>query len=220
MNPGEQITFLKQIAKTLAVQFGSKCEVAVHDLAQDPEHTIVAIENGAVTGRRVGDGASQIVLEALKADKDQDLSDQLGYFIRTKDGRILKSSSIYFRDSNGRPSALFSINFDVTELSHSVSILEQLVSPGQDKNDQNEVNVVFSNVNDLLDKLIEESLIHVGKPVAMMNKNDKIKAIKYLESKGAFLIKKSGDRVTKVYDISKYTLYNYLDTEPRQYLTI
>jgi len=214
MNPTDQITFLKQLAKALAVQFGPKCEVAVHDLTNDPENTIVAIENGGVTGRRVGNGASQIVLEALKSDCD--VEDQYGYLIRTRDGRLLKSSSIYMRDNKGHPVALLSINFDVTELSHSISILEQLVNPGQDKQEDNDVNGVFSNVNDLLDKLVEESLAYVGKPVALMNKDDKIKAIKYLDSKGAFLIKKSGDKVTKVYDISKYTLYNYLDTEPEQ----
>jgi len=210
----EQIVFLKQLARTLAVQFGSKCEVAVHDLTQDPEHTIVAIENGSVTGRRVGNGASQIVLEALKSDTEAE--DQIGYMIRTRDGRLLKSSSVYLRDSEGHPVALFSINYDVTELSHSVSILEQLVSPGLEKPHQNDVGEVFSNVNDLLDRLIEESLAHVGKPVALMNKEDKVKAIKYLEKKGAFLIKKSGDKVTKTYDISKYTLYNYLDSEPQE----
>jgi len=214
MNQAEQIVFLKQLAKTLAVQFGSKCEAAVHDLTQDPEQTIVAIENGNVTGRRVGDGASQIVLEAIKSDHE--VEDQLGYLIRTRDGRILKSSSVYFRDSEGNPTALLSINYDVTELSHSISILEQLVSPGQEQQQQNGVGEVFSNVNDLLDKLIEESLAYVGKPVAMMNKEDKVKAIKYLDKKGAFLIKKSGDKVTKVYDISKYTLYNYLDSEPEE----
>jgi len=214
MNPEEQITFLKQLARSLAIQFGSKCEVAVHDLTKDLEHTIVAIENGGITGRRVGDGASQIVLEALKSDRD--VEDQYGYMIRTKDGRLLKSSSIYMRDNEGHPTALLSINFDVTELSHSISILEQLVNTGREKQEHHDVNGVFSNVNDLLDKLIEESLAYVGKPVALMNKDDKIKAIKFLDSKGAFLIKKSGDKVTKTYDISKYTLYNYLDTEQEQ----
>ena len=213
MNPDEKVTFLKQLAKALAVQFGPKCEVAVHDLTKDPEQTIVAIENGAVTGRRVGDGASQIVLEAIKAD--QDAEDQLGYLMRTKDGRLLKSSSVYLRDSEGHPVALLGINYDVTELTHSISIIEQLVSPSQEKENPEDMGEVFSNVNDLLDKLIEESLAYVGKPVAMMIKEDKVKAIKYLESKGAFLIKKSGDKVTKVYDISKYTLYNYLDIEPK-----
>jgi len=214
MNQEKHVDFLKQLARALAVQFGSKCEVAVHDFSQDPEHTIVAIENSNITGRRVGDGASQIVLEAMS--NNGPIEDQLGYLIRTRDGRLLKSSSVYLRGDDGRPAALLSINFDVTELSHSLMILEQFVSPSQDKQPQDDVGEVFSSVNDMLDKLIEESLAYVGKPVALMNKEDKIKAVKYLEKKGAFLIKKSGDKVTKIYDISKYTLYNYLDSEPEQ----
>ena len=50
---------LKQIAAGIAAQFGDKCEVVIHDVSTShPEHTIVHIENGHVSGRRVGDGAS------------------------------------------------------------------------------------------------------------------------------------------------------------------
>ena len=61
------------------------------------------------------------------------------------------------------------------------------------------------------DRLISQSIKLVGKPVAMMNKDDKIKAIQFLNSAGAFLITKSGDKVSKQFGISKYTLYNYMD---------
>ena len=49
-----QLDFYKRLARALALQFGSGCEVVVHDLeAADPSHSIVAIENGHVTGRRL-----------------------------------------------------------------------------------------------------------------------------------------------------------------------
>ena len=55
------LQFLLTLAKGIASQFGPNCEVVVHDLAtNDPERSIVAIENGHVTGRKVGDGPSQI----------------------------------------------------------------------------------------------------------------------------------------------------------------
>ena len=69
-----------------------------------------------------------------------------------------------------------------------------------------------TNVNDLLDELLEQSVRIVGKPVAMMNKEDKVKAIGYLNDAGAMLITKSGDKIAKYFGISKYTLYSYLDT--------
>ncbi len=205
----EQVPFLKQLARALAVQFGEQCEVAVHDLTQDLDHTIIAIENGHVSGRKVGDGASPIVLRALK-DRDG-AKDRYGYLTRTQDGRLLKSTSIYLRGEEDRAIALLSINFDITEITRANTILTQFITTDEAKKNVGEADAIFSNVNDLLERLIEESVDHVGKPVALMNKDDKIKAIRYLDGKGAFLIKKSGDKVTKFYDISKYTLYNYLD---------
>ena len=44
-----------------------------------------------------------------------------------------------------------------------------------------------------------------------MTKEDKIKAIQFLNDAGAFLITKSGDKVAKFFGISKYTLYSYVD---------
>jgi len=207
-----QIPLLKQLAKALSVQFGHNCEVAVHDLTDGLENTIIAIENGHVTGRRIGDSASPIVLRTLKSKEDI-TEDNLGYLTRTQDGRLLKSSSVFFRDETGNIVALLCINYDITELSHVSSIIDRFITTAHDKEDTNGIDSIFSNVNDLLDKLIEESVQFVGKPVALMDKDDKVKAMKFLDEKGAFLIKKAGDKVTKYYDISKYTLYNYLDLE-------
>ena len=67
MPDASTLQFLFQLARGIAGQFGPNCEVVVHDLASnDPESSIVAIENGHVTGRKVGDGPSHVVLEALR----------------------------------------------------------------------------------------------------------------------------------------------------------
>ena len=44
-----------------------------------------------------------------------------------------------------------------------------------------------------------------------MTKEDKVKAIQFLNETGAFLITKSGDKVCRFFGISKYTLYSYID---------
>ena len=54
------------------------------------------------------------------------------------------------------------------------------------------------------------------KPVAMMNKEDKVRAIRYLNDAGAMLIIKSGDRISSYFGISKYTLYSYLDSGSKE----
>ncbi len=71
--------------------------------------------------------------------------------------------------------------------------------------------MITHDVNTLLDELIEQSVALVGVPVPLMSKEDKIKAINFLNDTGAFLITKSGDKVAKYFGISKYTLYSYVD---------
>ena len=69
------------------------------------------------------------------------------------------------------------------------------------------------NIHDMLDDLIQQSVVLVGKPVALMNKEDKVKAIQFLNQNGAFLVTKSGDKIAKYFGISKYTLYSYIDAK-------
>jgi len=202
------LDLLKRLAKALAEQFGDNTEIVVHDLrGDDHEHTIAAIENGQVSQREVGDGPSRIVLEALKGKKPPE--DQLGYLTKTHDGRILKSSTIYIKNDEGKVEGVFAINYDVTELLMAERAIESLLNhktAGQEQPDR-----IPQNVNDLLDDLIEQSVALVGKPVALMTKDDKIDAIQFLNNAGAFLITKSGDKVSKYFGISKYTLYSYID---------
>ena len=205
------LQMLRQIAHGLCSQFGSNCEVVIHDVSSNhPDHSIVHIENGHVSGRKLGDGPSHIVLEALRADPAT-LEDKLSYLTRTHDGRILKSSTIYIRDEDGSVAAIFAINYDITGLLAIEGSLRPLISTGTPESGSSEPESIPLNVNDLLDELISQSIKLVGKPVAMMNKDDKIKAIQFLNNAGAFLITKSGDKVSKQFGISKYTLYNYMD---------
>ena len=202
---------LRRIAHGLALQFGSNCEVVVHSLADcDIDHSIVAIENGHVTGRKLGDGPSHVVLEALQ--QGDAVSDHLGYLTRTKDGKILKSSTIYLRGADGHLQYILAINFDITGLLMFDSSLKPLLSTA-DEPEQKEPERIVQSVSELLDELIEQSTRLVGKPVALMTKEDKIRAIQFLNKAGAFLITKSGDKISKYYGISKYTLYSHLDAE-------
>ena len=58
---------LKRLAVAITAEFGDNSEVVVHDLsAADAEHTIAIIENGHVSHRHAGDGASRVVLEAIQ----------------------------------------------------------------------------------------------------------------------------------------------------------
>ncbi len=202
------LQFLFQLAKGLARQFGPNCEVVVHDLtSNDEDNSIVAIENGQVTGRKVGDGPSHAVLEALRTEREN-VPDHLSYLTKTKDGKILKSSTIYIRDDDGKAIGVFAINYDITLMLAMEDMLRQFTATEMPNMEPERIS---RNVSDLLDELIDQSVAIVGKPVALMTKEDKVRAIHFLNDTGAFLITKSGDKVCKFFGISKYTLYSYID---------
>jgi len=202
------LSFFSQIAHGIAKQFGDNCEVILHDLSNEKfESSIVLVENGHVTNRKVGDGPSHVVLEALHGDHRK-LNDHLGYLTKTSDGKILKSSTMYIRDDEDKIIGIFAINYDITGLLMIDNALKPLISS---QNEEKEPDRITHNVNDLLDDLIEQSVALVGKPVPLMTKDDKVKAIQFLNDTGAFLITKSGDKISRHFGISKYTLYSYID---------
>jgi len=202
---------LTKVAKGICATFGSDCEVVIHDLHNNSiENSIVFIENGHISGREVGDGPSRPVLEALKADPAT-LEDKLAYLIKTRDGKVLKCSTMYIRGDDDSIVAVLSINFDITTMQQIQSNITQLISPSEGTSDDIMPESIQNNVNDLLDDLIDQSVKLVGKPVYDMTKEDKIKAIQFLNDSGAFLIMKSGDKVSNHFRISKYTLYSYID---------
>ena len=206
------LDFLKQLAHGLAIQFGSSCEIAIHDLkTKDLEKSIVYIENGHISNRQTGDGPSGIVLETLQSDPST-IHDKLSYLTKTEDGRILKSSTFYIRDDDGSISYIFSLNYDITAFTAASTAIQSLIATKDNLPDLtgDSPRQITHNVNELLDLLIEQAVAKVGKPVAMMNKYDKVAVVQYLDHAGAFLITKSGDKVSSYLGISKFTLYSYM----------
>lgn len=208
----DKITFLTQIAKALAGQFGTNCEIVIHKISGETvENSIVSIENGHVSSRKIGDGPSQVVLEAIKKNPAE-LADHVNYLTRTHDGKILKSSTIYFKNEEGTLDCIFAINYDITSLIAAETTISSFISV-QDSQEVTEPGYIPQNINELLADLIDESVKLVGKPVALMTKEDKIRCIQFLNDKGAFLVTKSGDKIATFFNISKYTLYNYIDAK-------
>ena len=193
------LDLLKQLADGLARQFGPDCEIVIHDLEKhDLEHSIVHINNGHVTNRQEGDGPSKVVLETLHKDPAS-LKDHLGYLTRTSNGKILKSSTIYIRNEEGDSiDYLLSINYDITGLMTVDRSIKALIDTEPQADVKQQPEQIVHNVNDL------------------MNKEEKVTAIQFLNDAGAFLITKSGDKVSKYFGISKFTLYSYIDVNSRK----
>jgi len=201
---------LTQIVNLIEQQFGSNCEVVLHDLSLPYDSTIVDIRNGHITGRRIGDCGSNLGLEVIRGTvKD---GDKFNYFTTTRDGKVLRSSSIYLQDEEQNVRYSLCVNVDITE---SVKFETYL-------RDQNRYNLGIesangdefhaSNVQDLIHEMLERGISFIGKPVEEMTKEEKSRLIGFLDQKGVFLITKAGERVCEALDITRYAFYNILET--------
>ena len=76
---------------------------------------------------------------------------------------------------------------------------------------KNAQEVFTSNVDELLELMMQEAVAGTGKQLSMLTKEDKVAVVRYLDEKGAFLIKKSAERVADFLGISRFTVYNYLN---------
>lgn len=200
---------LKQVADGIAMQFGRDCEVAIHDPGEEDGYSIVYVVNGHVSGESVGSCTDRELLRKRNLGELEE-RDHLSYMVKTPGGKILKNSAICIKNEAGEAQAVITIKFDVSRLVMVESAIHDLIST--ECAHQAEPEKIL-NVNELLEMLIQQSVDLVGKPVSLMNKDDKIKAIQFLSQKGAFLVTKSGDKVAKHFGISKYTLYSYIDAK-------
>lgn len=202
----DEIELLKSLIRGISQQFGDRCEVVLHDLTGDYDSTIIAIENGHITGRNVGDPGSNLGLEVLRGSVKE--GDRYNYLTQTKKGKILRSSTVYIKNKNQEPIGAVCINLDISDFMMAENVINSITMKGMDQ----DIKEVFVNdVNELLDFFLQECQNEIGKPVSHMTKEEKIHSIEFLDKRGAFLIKKAGDKVCKYFDISKFTLYSYLD---------
>ncbi|QEK12045.1 hypothetical protein FQB35_06470 [Crassaminicella thermophila] len=195
------IPIVEGIAKT----FGKNCEVVLHDY-YGSKSSIIAIENGHVTGRSIG---SPITEEALKAIQKGDIDENIiNYTGKTTDGRVLKSSTMFIKDENASIIGLLCINFDMSTLIVAQNAISEII---QTEDEEEIKDNITNSVNDVLSNIVSNTLSKLGKPVAYMNKEEKVNVVKKLDKQGAFLIKGAIDYVAKVLCVSRYTIYNYLD---------
>ena len=161
---------LVNIMKLIAAEFGPQCEIVLHDWSKEYDKTIIAIENGHVSGRKVGDGGSNLGLEVMRGTSDG--SNQLNYLTQLSDGRMLRSSSLYLEDEEGKKIGALCINRDITDYIRMQNQLSEItmVPNGVPGGNMETREFFTTDVNELLDYLLSESIRQVGKSPSQMNK--------------------------------------------------
>jgi predicted transcriptional regulator YheO len=206
------------IAKMVGYSFGRNCEVILHDLSI-PQKSVVFVVNGHVTGRKVGqpfDHLLSIVLSS-KDFKDDYLAN---YQTKSKDGRLIKSSTALIRDSKKYLIGALCINYDIS-MAQSVqnfisdfTATNSISNPAPDPIESEfesieKISDSSENITEITTDLIKRIIGNID--VKSMKRNVRISLIEFMDEKGVFLIKGSIDTVAELMGISKVTVYSYLD---------
>lgn len=194
------------IARGIAATFGSNCEVVLHDFG-DMENSIVVIENGHVTGRSVDTPLPEYSLQ--KIERNVEGKDLINYTSKSTIGRELKSTTMFIKDDNGKSVGCLCINFDMTELVMAKNAISDIIQISEEEVVER-VGAV-SKVNDVLQDMVKDTIENFGRPVIYLSKEEKVQIVSQLDDKGIFLIKGAIDYVANALQVSRYTIYNYLD---------
>jgi len=200
---------LLPLVQGLAEMFGPDCEVVLHDIGQLP-HSIVAIENGNVTGRTVGDVPTDLMLRSLRRATEGGPDVRL--YVTSSDGKILKSLAVTLRDAEGDVFGILGLNLDVSGLVQTQRTLANLSAVGRlGSVAAPETEEIFAgDIRDVVAGMIAKLLSEMGKTPAAMSRDEKMEVVKGLEERGAFLVKRSAEQVADALDLSRYTIFSYL----------
>lgn len=175
----------------LAAMLGPGNEVLLHDLSRLPD-SIVAIA-GDLTGRTVGGPMTDLLLGLVRRGTTQDLTN---YETHGPDGRAIRSSTLFLRDAEGVAIGCLCVN---------------RLTDGASKANGQEPETFPPDVDSLQRFLIGRAVTKAGIPVDLMKKRHKAAVVRELDEAGFFLIKDAVDHLAGELDVTRYTIYNYLN---------
>lgn len=212
------IAVFSSLVEPLGRSLPSSTEVVLHDLSKLP-NSIVAI-HGAVTGRRVGDPATDYLLEKLGKLSDDHA---VGYETHLPDGRRIRSSTMIIRDVSGQPVAALCLNTDLSVWEPLQAVVASMlgeavtasvtsgvvplpVAPPAD-----DPELFATDVDQLAAHLIRRAVTQVDVPVELMQKRHKVAVVRDLKDRGMFHLRDAVDMVAASLGVTRFTIYNYLN---------
>jgi predicted transcriptional regulator YheO len=205
-NNQDILTHYIKVGEIVAEMFSPYLEVIVHDLT-NPNNSIIAIFNSHITGRKIGDGTSDIGYKKLS----NELPDKIvNYSNKSPSGVELKSSSLTIRNDDNKIIGSMGFNFD---LSHFVNIREfiDLFSKSVEMKELPKKEEFFMwNVKTEIQQALNKYLMMNKLQSKILTREDKLKVISYMKNKGYVSKKGAKTIISELLAISRPTLYKYL----------
>lgn len=211
----EEVKRYIPVANAIAAMFGRLCEVTLHDLSS-PQSSVVHTCNSHVTGSYIGQPVPHLLTQVLLS---QQLKNDVvaNYCTEVEGKRFVKSTTALLRNAQGEAIGALCIHMDTepfTGIHHFFT--EFLPHPRQPDSPvaqepalEPQSGEEFDSVLVIVDRVIARTIPENDCREA--DKSTKLRWIKVLDEKGLFLIKGALEKVAAKLNISKVTLYGYLD---------
>lgn len=212
------------LTRFLGDTLGPDYEVVLHDLS-DRDHSIVAIANGHVSGRSVGAPLTTMALSDLKQGVYQRADFRANYSGLADNGKMLRSSTFFIKDAEGRMQGLLCINFDDSRYQELSERLLQLRHPddfvvanfvynadlGLLQEEAKESSETFHNsIAGVISETMNLALADKGVAPDRLTLEEKLAVITALDDKGVFLLKGAIREVAAALRCSQASVYRYL----------
>ena len=190
----------------IAEMFAPYMEVIIHDL-QDPEHSIIAIFNNHVTGRKIGDGTSDLGYKKL-ADE---LPDKIvNYNNQSPSGADLKSSSLTIRNRNDEIIGSMGFNFDLSSFSNIKEFFEIFTKTVVLENLPNREQFFIWSVRDEIQQALNKYITSHDLHGKVLTRKDKLNVVAFMRKEGHINKKGAITILSELLAITRPTLYKYI----------
>ncbi len=199
----------KQMVPFLAHLCGIYTEVVLHDI-QDPEHSVIAIANGHLTGRKIGSPLTDFAKECMD-NKVYETTDYLSDYSGSAKGRPFLSNTIFIKDGDILIGMLC-VNRDTTVCTELTEVMNRFLS-GYHLNTSPSAHIqesIEQPVDEPLDRSIKTIISESGYNVRNLPPRERIYLLKLMDAHGIFSTKGSVEAVAKALYVSKPTIYRDL----------
>ncbi|MFV0332677.1 MAG: helix-turn-helix domain-containing protein [Tropicimonas sp.] len=199
------------LMETLVAQFGANCQAQLYDLRGGGGGALVAVA-GSVMEVQIGARLAPPVLARLE-QAGRSRSGNTLFTATTPDGRRLSTSLTVLRDPAGEaPVGCLKIDFCIESLMSSIDMLQTFckvdIPPPAP---QGATSIGPDDIGEITDTIIADALRDQGSPRNLTGKAYRLEVVRRLEERGVFLVKGAVEMVSTKLNISKYSVYNYLD---------
>ena len=206
MQKQSPLQLLRPVVDSLAAILGSNYEFVIHDYT-NPAHSLIHMA-GNLTKRTVGAPLTGRLLKVYREYGDS-VQDILNVKVTGPNGQLIRSSSIFIRNSKGKVIGSLGVNIDLTDYEAAKRLINGLyLSENINENDSVKDDIQFpSTFKEVIDEVLNEEIQNQSQ---LLDKDKRMELVGELDAKGVFLMKGAVDEVAARLQVSKFSIYKYL----------